>query len=175
MEAGPEASALEPEGKAQGTAASWAWLAVTSSQEAQFHLSQALAAAAEQGRGFSQADGEQVVWQWEGSHDHPRLARHPHRAQKLMQQTSSQVPLVLQGTACQDLGAAWSIGPREKLEMEYQELSCSLVCGVLKSSVSTWASPCWAFALSVPSAWHTLPHLPHGWLLLRHPLQGCQL
>lgn len=30
-------------------------------------------ATAEEGRGFSQADGEQVVWQWAGSHDHLHL------------------------------------------------------------------------------------------------------
>lgn len=30
-------------------------------------------ATAEAGRGFSQADGEQVVWQWAGSHDHLHL------------------------------------------------------------------------------------------------------
>lgn len=41
-------------------------------------LAACTAAVAEREGGFSRADGEQVVWQWEGARDGPRLAPCPH-------------------------------------------------------------------------------------------------
>lgn len=113
--------------------------------------------AAEAGRGFSQADGEQVVWRWEGSRDHPRRqgAHTKPIAQKQKQPMSLQTWQVLQGTARQDLEAVLvHQSQRRGWSQRATHWGCSLGHRVFPSSL----------CLGLPPQC-LRPHCPPGMLL----------
>lgn len=123
--------------------------------------------AAEAGRGFSQADGKQVVWRWEGSRDHPRRqgAHTKPIAQKQKQRMPLQTWQVLQGTACQDLEAVLvHQSQRRGWSQRATYWAAPWDTGSFHPQSLPWP-PSSVLSPSLPT-WHAPPHLRHSWLLL---------